>query len=131
MKCSSATQSPNLIIEIYKVICMDIGVYGFNMCLYVYICLYRYVLFALVCVCSYLHIFTYSFGFYRGLIRLCFVFWSLLSLHCYKYQSFYILWVFFLKWDLIPKLHLLKPNASLSMVKRNDGSNGSCGQGLR
>ena len=74
MKYSSATQSPDLIIEIYKVICMDIGVYGFNMCLYVYICLYRYVLFALVCVCSHLHIFTYSFGSYRGLIRLHFVF---------------------------------------------------------
>ena len=32
------------------------------MCLHVYICLCRYVLFALVRACSYLHIFTYSFG---------------------------------------------------------------------
>ena len=29
-----------------------------------FICLYRYVLFALVCACSYLHVFTYSFGYY-------------------------------------------------------------------
>ena len=36
------------------------------MCLYVYICLYRYVLFTLVCTCSYLHIFTYSFGSLEG-----------------------------------------------------------------
>ena len=74
MKCSPVTQSPNLMIEIDKVIYMDIGVYMFYMCLYVYICLYRYVLFVLVCACSYLHIFTYSFGSCRGLIRLHFVF---------------------------------------------------------
>ena len=30
--------------------------------MYISICLYRYVLFALVCTCSYLHIFAYSFG---------------------------------------------------------------------
>ena len=74
MKCSSATQSSNLMIEIDKVIYIDIGVYVFYMCLYVYISLYRYVLFALVCACSYLHTFTYSFGSYWGLIRLHFVF---------------------------------------------------------
>ena len=39
---------------------------------YVYISLYRYVLFALVSACSYLHIFTYPFGSDRGLIRLHF-----------------------------------------------------------
>ena len=59
-------------IEIDKVIYMDIGVYVFYMCWYVYIALYRYVLIALVCACSYLHIFTYSFGSYRRLIRLHF-----------------------------------------------------------
>ena len=74
MKCSPATQSFNLMTEIDKVIYMDIDVYVFYMCLYVYIGLYRYVLFALVCACSYLHIFTCSFGSYRGLIRLHFVF---------------------------------------------------------
>ena len=36
MKCSSATRLSNLTIEIDKVICMDIGVYVFNVCLYVY-----------------------------------------------------------------------------------------------
>ena len=55
------------------------------MCLYVYICLYRYALFALVCACSDLNIFTYSFGSYRGLIRFHFIVRSPLSLHCYKY----------------------------------------------
>ena len=59
MKCSPATQSSNLMIEIAKVICMDIGVYVFYMCLYVCICLYRYVLFALVYACWYLHLFTH------------------------------------------------------------------------
>ena len=82
MKCSPATQWSNLMIEIDKVIYMDIDVYIFYMCLYVYICLYRYVLFALVYACSYLHIFTYLLRSYRGLIRLHFVFWSPLSLHC-------------------------------------------------
>ena len=53
--------------EIEKVICMVIGEYTFYMCLYVYIFWYRYVLFAIVCG-SYLHIFTYSFSSYRGLI---------------------------------------------------------------
>ena len=57
------------------------------MCLYVYMCLYRYVWLALVCTWSYLHIFTYSFGSYRGLIRLRFVFWPL-SLHYNIYYSF-------------------------------------------
>ena len=84
-KCYPVTQSSNLIIEIDKVICIDVGVYVFYMCLYVYICLYKYVLFALVCACLYLHIFTYSFGSYRGLIKLHFVLWSPLSLHCHKY----------------------------------------------
>ena len=57
MKCSPATQSSNSMTEIDKVICMDIGVYVFYMCLYIYIyiyiyiCLYRYVLFALVYAC--------------------------------------------------------------------------------
>ena len=74
MKCSPATQSSNLMIEIDKVIYMDIAVYVFYMYLYVYICLYRYVLFALVCACTYLHMCAYSFGSYRGLIRLHFVF---------------------------------------------------------
>ena len=74
MKCSPATQWSNLMIEIDKVIYMDIDVYIFYMCLYVHVCLYRYVLFALVCACSYLHIFTYSLRSYRGLIRLHFVF---------------------------------------------------------
>ena len=60
--------------EIYKVICMDKDVYVFHMCLYVIVGLYRYVLFPLVRACSYLHIFTYSVGSYRGLIRLHFVF---------------------------------------------------------
>ena len=84
LKCSPATQSSNFMIEIvsylnrHRRICI-LCVY------YVYICLYRYVLFALVSACSYLHIFTYSFGSYRGLIRLHFVFWSPLSLHCYEY----------------------------------------------
>ena len=36
MKYSPATQSSNLMIEIDKVICMDIGVCIFYMCLYVY-----------------------------------------------------------------------------------------------
>ena len=85
MNCSPATQSSNLMIEIYKAVCMDIGGYVFCMCLYVYVCLYRSVLFGLVCTCSYLHMFTYSFGSYSGLIRLHFVFLSPLSLHCYKY----------------------------------------------
>ena len=40
MKCSPATQSSNLMIEIDKVIYMDIGVYVFYMCLYVYIYVY-------------------------------------------------------------------------------------------
>ena len=71
MKCSPATQSSNLMIEIDKVIYMDIAVYVF---ICIYICLYRYVLFALVCACTYLHIFAYSFRSYRGLIRLHFVF---------------------------------------------------------
>ena len=71
MKCSPATQSSNLMIEIDKVIYMDIAAYVF---ICIYICLYRYVLFALVCACTYLHIFAYSFGSYRGLIRLHFVF---------------------------------------------------------
>ena len=35
MKCSPATHSSNLIIETDKVICMDIGVYVFYICLYV------------------------------------------------------------------------------------------------
>ena len=70
MKCSPATQSSNKMIEIDKVFCMDIGVNVFYVSLC--ICLYRYVLFALVCACSYLHIFTYSFGSYRGLIGLHF-----------------------------------------------------------
>ena len=61
---------------------MDKGVYLFYMCLYLYVCLYRYVLFPLVRACSYLHIFTYSFSSYRGLIRLNFVFRSPLLLHC-------------------------------------------------
>ena len=74
MNCSSATQSSNLMIEIYKVVCMDIVGYVFYMCLYVYVCLYRPVLFGLVCTCLYLHIFTYSFGSYMGFIRLYFVF---------------------------------------------------------
>ena len=65
----------------YKRICI---LYVF-IYIYIYICLYRYVLFALVCPCSYLQILTYSFGSYRGLIRLHFVFWSPLSLHSYKY----------------------------------------------
>ena len=73
MKCSPATKSFNLVTEINKVIYMDIDLYVFFKCLYVYICLYRYVLLALVCACSYLHIFTYSFGSYSGLIRLHFV----------------------------------------------------------
>ena len=47
-----------------------------------HVCLYSYVLIALVCVYSYLHIFIYSVGSYKGLIRLRFVFWSLLSMHC-------------------------------------------------
>ena len=38
--------------------------------MYYYIRIYRYVLFALVCACSYLHMFTYSLGFNRGLITL-------------------------------------------------------------
>ena len=80
MKCSPATQSSNLTIEIDKVICMNIVLYVFYMCLNVYMCLYKYVLFALVYACSYLHKFTYSFCSYRGLIRLHFV-----LLHCYKY----------------------------------------------
>ena len=71
MKCSPATQSSNLMIEIDKVIYMDIAAYVF---ICIYICLYRYVLFALVCACTYLHIFAYSFCSYRGLIRLHFVF---------------------------------------------------------
>ena len=74
MKCSTATQSSNLMIEIDKVICMDIGVYVFYMCLYVYICLQRYVSFALVCTCSYLHIFKYLFSSYRAFIRFYFLF---------------------------------------------------------
>ena len=37
MKCSPVTQSPNLMIEIDKLIYMDIGVYVFYMCLYIYI----------------------------------------------------------------------------------------------
>ena len=41
MKCSLAIKSSNLMIEVTKVICMDIGVYVFYICLYVYICLYR------------------------------------------------------------------------------------------
>ena len=53
MNCSPATQSSNLMIEIDKVVCMDKGVY---------VCLYRYVLFGLVCTCSYLHIFTFVSG---------------------------------------------------------------------
>ena len=65
----------------YKRICI---LYVF-IYIYIYICLYRYVLFALVSATSYLRIFTYSFGSYRGLIRLHFVFWSPLSLHSYKY----------------------------------------------
>ena len=51
-------------------------------------CLYRYLWFALVCTWSYLHMFTYSFGSYRGLIRLRFMFWPL-SLHYNIYYSFY------------------------------------------
>ena len=43
MKCSPATQSSNLMIEINKVICMDIGVYEFYICLYVYIYIYIYI----------------------------------------------------------------------------------------
>ena len=39
----------------------------------------------LVCACPYLHIFTYSFGSYRGLFVLYFVFQSTLSLHCNIY----------------------------------------------
>ena len=74
MNCSPATQSSNLMIEIYKVVCMDIVGYVFYMYLYVYVCLYRPVLFGLVCTCLYLHIFTYSFGSYMGFIRLYFVF---------------------------------------------------------
>ena len=82
-------------IEIDKVICMDKGVFIFicvYICIYIYIniyiyiyviCLYRYILFALVSTFSYLHIFTYSFGSYRGLIRLSFVFCK--SLHCNIY----------------------------------------------
>ena len=35
MKCSTATQSFNLVTEIDKVIYMDIDVYVFYMCLYV------------------------------------------------------------------------------------------------
>ena len=47
---------------------------------------YRYLLFALKCACSYLHICTYSFGSYRGLIAFWhFVFWSPLTLHCNIY----------------------------------------------
>ena len=41
MKCSPAAQSSKLMIEIDKVIYMDIGVHIFYMCLYVYIRLYR------------------------------------------------------------------------------------------
>ena len=74
-------KSSNLMIEIDKVICMGIGVCIFYMCL----CLCWYILFTLVCTCLYLHIFTYSFRSYRGLIRLHFVFWSPLSLHCNVY----------------------------------------------
>ena len=40
MKCSPATQSSNLMIEIDKVIRMDIGLYIFYMCLYVHIYVY-------------------------------------------------------------------------------------------
>ena len=58
MKCSTATQSSNLMIEIDSYLYGYIDVYIFYMCLYVYICLYTHVLFALVCACSYLHIFT-------------------------------------------------------------------------
>ena len=93
MKCSLATQSSNLMIEIDKVICMDKGVFIF-ICGYIYIyiysyiyidviCLYRYILFTLVSTFSYVHIFTYSFGSYRGLVRLSFVFCK--SLHCNIY----------------------------------------------
>ena len=67
-----------------------IGIYAFYVFIYIYIyiyiyiclCLYIYIgiLFVVVCACSYLHIFTYSFGSYRGLIRMPFVFWSPLSL---------------------------------------------------
>ena len=39
MDCSPATQSSNLMIEVDKVICMDLGVYVFYMCVHVYICL--------------------------------------------------------------------------------------------
>ena len=45
--------------------------------LYVFICIYMFIqicIISFVRVCSYLHIFTYSFGSYRGLIRLHFVF---------------------------------------------------------
>ena len=40
MKCSPATQSSNLMIEIDKVIRMDIDLYIFYMCLYVHIYVY-------------------------------------------------------------------------------------------
>ena len=39
MKCSPATQSSYLKIEIDKVICMDIGVYVF----FVFICIYMFI----------------------------------------------------------------------------------------
>ena len=43
MKSNPATKSSNLMIEVDKVICVDMGVYTFYMCLYVYKykCLYR------------------------------------------------------------------------------------------
>ena len=74
VKYSPGTQSPNLMTETDQVICIDTGVYVFYMFLYVYTWLYSYVLFSLVWACSYLHIFTYSFGSYMGLIRFHFLF---------------------------------------------------------
>ena len=73
LKCSPATQSSNFMIEIVSYLNRHRRI-SILCVYYVYICLYRYVLFALVSTCSYLHIFTYSFGSYRGLIRLHFVF---------------------------------------------------------
>ena len=44
MKCSPDTKSSKKIIEIDKIICVDIGVHLFYMCLNVYIYIYIYML---------------------------------------------------------------------------------------
>ena len=63
MKCSPVTQSPNLMIEIDKLIYMDIGVYVFYMCLYIYIYIYVYIgmyyLFVRLFIPTYIYIFVW------------------------------------------------------------------------